>query len=150
MAEIAPGEYKSCGVLVLKEINGTTQFLLMKHANRYDLPKGHVEQGETEEETAFRELREETGFTSDDVELQPGFRYEDVYYPTYKRAGNKKVKKTLVIFLGRLRSSSSEVVLSEHKGCEWIDWNPPHSIQKNTIDGVLRAVDKHLHSSKSS
>ncbi len=29
-------------------------FLLMKHRNRYDLPKGHVDSGETEMQTALR------------------------------------------------------------------------------------------------
>lgn len=34
-----------------------------------ELPSGHVDPGETPEEAARRELREETGFTADDLEL---------------------------------------------------------------------------------
>lgn len=44
-------EVKSCGFLVMKS---NQSFLLMKHRNRYDLPKGHMEVGETEQQTALR------------------------------------------------------------------------------------------------
>jgi 8-oxo-dGTP pyrophosphatase MutT (NUDIX family) len=44
-------EVKSCGFLVMK---ADQSFLLMKHADRYDLPKGHMEVGETEQQTALR------------------------------------------------------------------------------------------------
>ncbi len=42
---------KSCGFLVMKP---DQSFLLMKHQDRYDLPKGHMEVGETEQQTALR------------------------------------------------------------------------------------------------
>jgi bis(5'-nucleosidyl)-tetraphosphatase len=44
-------EVKSCGFFVMKS---DQSFLLMKHKDRYDLPKGHMEIGETEGETALR------------------------------------------------------------------------------------------------
>jgi ADP-ribose pyrophosphatase YjhB (NUDIX family) len=44
-------EVKSCGFLVMKP---DQSFLLMKHKDRYDLPKGHMEAGETEHQTALR------------------------------------------------------------------------------------------------
>ncbi len=44
-------EVKSCGFLVMKP---DQSFLLMRHRNRYDLPKGHMEVGETEQQTALR------------------------------------------------------------------------------------------------
>jgi 8-oxo-dGTP pyrophosphatase MutT (NUDIX family) len=44
-------QVKSCGFLVMKPDNS---FLLMKHSHRYDLPKGHMEVGETEQQTALR------------------------------------------------------------------------------------------------
>ena len=44
-------EVKSCGFLVMKS---DQSFLLMKHPNRYDLPKGHMEAEETEYQTAIR------------------------------------------------------------------------------------------------
>lgn len=44
-------EVKSCGLFVMKPDNS---FLLMKHHDRYDLPKGHMEVGENEHQTALR------------------------------------------------------------------------------------------------
>lgn len=46
----------------------------MKHANRYDLPKGHREKGETELENALRELKEETSIKPEDIQIVEGFR----------------------------------------------------------------------------
>ncbi|MBD3304395.1 NUDIX domain-containing protein, partial [Candidatus Woesearchaeota archaeon] len=39
------------------------KYLLVKHkeGGHWDFPKGHAEEGETEEETALREIYEETG-----------------------------------------------------------------------------------------
>lgn len=44
-------EVKSCGSFVMKP---DRSFLLMKHHDRYDLPKGHMESGENEHQTALR------------------------------------------------------------------------------------------------
>ncbi|CAF4275179.1 unnamed protein product, partial [Adineta steineri] len=49
----------------------------MRHRDRYDLPKGHMEIGETERETALRELQEETGIQSSAIDIDPDFRFED-------------------------------------------------------------------------
>ena len=52
---------KSCGAIVFRKYHGNTELLLIKHANggHWSFPKGHVEPGETEEETAAREVKEE-------------------------------------------------------------------------------------------
>lgn len=48
---------KSCGAVVFKE----NQVLLIKHVlGHIDFPKGHMEAGENEKETAIREVKEET------------------------------------------------------------------------------------------
>ena len=54
---------KSCGAVVLRKNQGRLQVLLIKHINggHWAFPKGHVERGETEEQTALREIKEETG-----------------------------------------------------------------------------------------
>ena len=48
---------KSCGAVVFDD----DKVLVVKHrAGHVDFPKGHVEEAETEEETAIREVKEET------------------------------------------------------------------------------------------
>lgn len=57
---------RSCGVLPYRLVNGQQEFLLVFEAfsKCWSLPKGHMEAGETEVETALRELFEETGLTA--------------------------------------------------------------------------------------
>ena len=57
---------KSCGVLPYRLVNGEREYLIVFEAfsQCWSLPKGHMEAGETEAETAQRELLEETGLTA--------------------------------------------------------------------------------------
>lgn len=136
---------KSCGVIVFRgaPLAERTEFLLMCHRHRYDLPKGHMRSGETELQCALRELVEETGIREEDLVLDPGFRWDHIYYPRYGRLGGQRVEKTLTIFLGRLQRALV-VRPSEHIGYEWLPWEPPHAIQPQSIDPLLDAVADHL------
>ena len=84
----------------------------MKHKNRYDLPKGHINDSESELECALRELYEETGIQESNIEIHPTFKYSNTYYPKYKRFAGEIVEKTLVIFLAFLKLDK-EVELSD-------------------------------------
>lgn len=114
----------------------------MRHADRWDLPKGHVDPGETEVQCALRELREETGIRATDIELFEGFRFDSQYQVRAKNSG-RLYDKTLVIFLGRL-VRDVPISLTEHIGYEWFAWNPPHRIQAWTIDPLLAEVEQFL------
>ena len=58
---------KSCGIIVFDN----DKVLVVKHLDgHYGFPKGHVENNETEEETAIREVKEETNC---DAKIIPGF-----------------------------------------------------------------------------
>ena len=135
-------QIKSCGVLII-EGNPIDRFLLMEHANRLDLPKGHVDEGETDLECALRELQEETSIELEDIDLDPDFRFELQYPVKMKRYGNETCLKTLVIFLGRLRHPV-KIEPTEHQGFRWVAWSPPHSIQLETIDPLLAALSAHF------
>ena len=136
-------ELKSCGVLVTRG-RPLSEFLLMKHPTRWDLPKGHVDPGETEIQCALRELEEETGIAAADIELDADFRFTTRYsVVSQKRTGGEPWPKTLVIFLGRLKRDV-EIVTTEHGSYAWFPWRPPHRIQEQTIDPLLSAVEEHL------
>lgn len=83
---------KSCGAIVYRKYHGNTEILLAKHikSGHWSFPKGHMEEGETEEETALREIKEETGL---DVLLDNGFRETVSYSP------KRNTKKTVVYFV---------------------------------------------------
>ena len=93
---------KSCGCIVID--NG--KVLLIQHLKgHWDIPKGHMEAGETEQETALREVKEETGV---DVEIISDKRYtleytvengnlkEVVYFIAKKIGGDEKAQETEV------------------------------------------------------
>lgn len=70
----------SCGAIITRNGLAGREVLLIRHANggHWAFPKGHVENGETETETALREILEETGLT---VTLDTGFRRVVTYSP---------------------------------------------------------------------
>ena len=115
----------------------------MKRSHRYDLPKGHIEPGETELQCALRELWEETGISSRQVCLELDFRFKTIYYPRYRRYDGQKVEKSLVIFFGWV-SEELEIVMTEHSSSEWVRWSPPHYFRNRIIDELLLAVDQKL------
>ena len=96
---------KSCGAVVFTRDHGLVQYLIIQSKEGfYGFPKGHIDPGEQEEETALREIWEETGLR---VELVEGFRTEDVHL--FLKNG-EQVMKRIVYFLGKF---SGQVVRSQ-------------------------------------
>ena len=67
---------RSCGAVVVTKIDGERQFVLVK-GGYIGLPKGHMEAGESERETALREVWEETCVRA---RIVPGFRRTVLYH----------------------------------------------------------------------
>lgn len=86
---------KSCGVITYIVIDDEINYLLVEQNNGFTcFPKGHVENNETEEETALRECYEETGLKP---QLIKGFReLIDYYMPDYD------AMKEVVFFIGKI------------------------------------------------
>lgn len=86
---------KSCGAVVYRKHHGNTEILLIKHVRSgcWSFPKGHMEQGEDEIQTAVREIKEETNI---DVSVDdPAFREVVVFNP------RRDITKEVVYFLAR-------------------------------------------------
>ncbi|WP_166822814.1 bis(5'-nucleosyl)-tetraphosphatase [Thalassoroseus pseudoceratinae] len=132
---------RSCGVILFRR-QPELEFLLMIHPKRLDLPKGHVDPGETDLECALREMEEETGVPRSAVKIDDQFRFEEQYFPPYKRYG-EPVEKTLVIYLGWLLEDRP-IIVTEHDGHQWLPWNPPHQLQEQTIDPLLAAIAEYF------
>ena len=81
---------KSCGTVVFRKARGKYAVLLIKnkYTDFWSFPKGHMEEGENEYQTAIRETKEETGI---DVRIENGFRMESVYLIGKRKNTEKKV-----------------------------------------------------------
>ena len=77
------------------------------------LPKGHPDPGETLEQAATREVREETGLTAEPIERLGEVRY------WYTLAG-ERVLKSVTFFLFAYRSGSVEDHDDEVESAEWV------------------------------
>ena len=141
---------RACGFLILR---GSTPdaFLLMRHRSRWDIPKGHVDPGESDLTCALRELQEETGISKSQLEIDADFRYESRYQVSGRRYGaeGEFVEKTLLVFLARL-TEDVDIRVTEHEGFEWFTWNPPHAIQEQAIDPLLQFTADYLDAKKDS
>lgn len=69
-------EHCAGAVVYTREAGELRYLILHTVSGRHGFPKGCMEPGETEAETALREIREETGLS---LALQEGFRTVDVY-----------------------------------------------------------------------
>lgn len=113
---------KSCGALIFTYDNGIRKYVIIRGTGIYrefcGFPKGHMEAGETEQDTALREVKEETGL---DVKLLEGFRQVDEHF--LSREGRPNSKKTNVYFLAEYHDQNlkpqktevSEIVLMSYQ-----------------------------------
>ena len=110
---------KSCGALVYRIKNGELELLLLKHrfGGHWSFPKGHVEEGETEVETALREVHEETGLT---IQLEDGFRQSVEYYP------RPNSRKQVVYFLGYADDDRTRRQEEEISEIRWVPLKSAH------------------------
>lgn len=109
---------KSCGAVVYAKNNSEVKYLLLQYeAGHWDFVKGNVEEDESEQQTAVRELKEETGI--DDASFVDGFREKISYF--YKRQG-ATVYKEVVFFL--MAAKNTNVMLSfEHVAFDWLSYD---------------------------
>ena len=83
----------SCGAVVFTRQNDKILYVIIQSIEGYyGFPKGHIEGDETEEETALREIYEETGLK---VDVIPDFRFVD----EHSIPGKLNVKKRIVYFV---------------------------------------------------
>lgn len=132
----------SCGFIVFREPEQGKRYYLLLHykAGHWDFSKGHVEEGETEEETAQRELREETGIST--LEIIPGFIFEYDY--VFGQDGKRRKKVTFRL----ARTAESSLRFShEHQGGRWVTFS--RALKMLTFENaraMLEAAEKSLNS----
>lgn len=124
---------KSCGAIIFYKAKQNVKILLVKNNNgRYwSFPKGHIEQGENEQQTAIREIKEETGL---DVTLIRGFREISEYTPF------GKIRKRVVFFLAQAFTDNVKIQEEEIDSYIWVDLQQARKMC--TYDNDLRIIEK--------
>jgi 8-oxo-dGTP pyrophosphatase MutT (NUDIX family) len=107
---------RSCGAVVFRTINDEIRFLLIKNKRsaHWGFPKGHVETGETQPQTATREVLEETGLH---IEIVPEF----VSKSEYTIQG--RVEKCVTIFLARTTDTKTTIQREEIEDYIWLNYD---------------------------
>ena len=113
----------SCGAVVYRDIKGEIRYLLIKNrrSSHWGFPKGHIEQGETKQETAVREVLEETGIR---VKLLDGFECVSKYKI------QNKIEKTVSIFVGTTQDTHTSIQTEEIEDYIWLSYDRALSLLK--------------------
>ena len=136
---------KSCGAIVYTIENEVIKYLLVEEmSGGHSFPKGHMENNETEEETALREIKEETNL---EVVLDTDFRVSDQYNPSEKPG----VTKQVVYFLAKYTGEKPCIVRpNEVKALKSLRFEDAlrifeHDTQKELLKQADEYIRKELH-----
>ena len=129
----------SAGFIIFRE-NKTREYLLLHHGSDYwNFPKGKLESGESEKDTAIRELTEETGLK--DIEFIKGF--EGTFDYVYNH-GNRKIKKVVKMFLA-LYLKGKIILSHEHLDHAWLSYDKAlNNLNFNNTRRILAEAEKFL------
>jgi bis(5'-nucleosidyl)-tetraphosphatase len=133
-------------------------YLLIQHpgassqeGGHWDFPKGHIEKGETWEDTLRREVKEETGITK--LKIIPEFYTWIKYF--YRAKGNEKDNRKIsgkginifkIVTFYLAETSQKEVKLSfEHVDYIWLEYEKAlELITYQKSKGVIKKANEYL------
>ena len=126
---------KSCGCIIIKD----DEVLLIKHnKGHWDFPKGHMEEGETEKQTAVREVKEETNM---DVEIVSEQKYRTNYI-----IEDKQIDKEVIYFIAKPLSLEIKPQEAEVSIVEWLKIEDAvEKITYPTSKNIMKQVKKDLN-----
>jgi 8-oxo-dGTP pyrophosphatase MutT (NUDIX family) len=120
---------KSCGAVVVKKDHNESFILLVQmNKGHWSFPKGHMKRNETEQQTALREVKEETNL---EVNIKGDFRQ------TVKYLSDQETEKEVVYFLANPKSDQIQRQESEIKNITWLRY-------KDAIEQLTYKTDKDI------
>ncbi len=129
---------RSCGAVIYRKINEDIRYLLIKNrrSSNWSFPKGHVENGETLEETAKREVLEETGLH---LSIIPGFQSKSEY------SIQNRIQKTVQIFVGTTKDTKTIIQPEEIEDYIWLTYeNAYNNLKFENDKAILKSAREFL------
>ena len=120
--------------MVFRKINDEYRFLLIKNrrSTHWGFPKGHMEKGETREQTAVREVLEETGVH---IHIYEGFCSESEY-----KIG-ARIEKRVEVFLASTEDTQTVIQKEEIEDYIWLRYQEAYDMLKFDNDKeILESV----------
>lgn len=121
----------SCGCFVVRSDRGHIEVLLVKpfmNRDSWGIPKGHIDEGESPEQCALREVKEETGL---DVHI--------LCEMPQTKTTNKNENKTVRTFFASLPKDQPIVLDSENAEVKWFPITELPAIHKYQIEVIEAA-----------
>ena len=134
----------SAGAVVyhVQKDTGLIEYLVLHYsAGHWDFPKGKIEDKETLQQAATREIKEETGL---DVKLDTNFEQTLSYY--FKDKTGVMISKTVTLFLCKV--DTEEVKLSpEHIYYKWLIFEDAlKQLSFANARQILQMAERYIHS----
>ncbi len=129
----------SCGAVIYRIINGARRYLLIKNKRNanWGFPKGHIEHGETKQQTAKREVLEETGIN---ITILPDFMEKSEY------TIQNRIEKTVAIFLAKTTDTQTVIQQEEIEDYIWLKYDKAISALKYENDkNILVKAEEYLN-----
>jgi 8-oxo-dGTP diphosphatase len=126
----------AAGGVVIKKNKGSFKVLLVEDSyGQWTWAKGHIEEGESPEQAAVREVSEETGLV--DLQIVEKLGKQEYYFTL----SGKNIFKTVHIFL--IKASAGEelnIQVSEIQDAGW--FSPEEAVEKIEYDGSRSLLEK--------
>ena len=142
---------KSVGVIVYRynpREKDIQYLVLYVRGNYWNFPKGKVEPGETEIQTAKRELAEETMIKN--IQIEKGWRRVSQFSFKEDREGKKEaIKKDFVLYLAKLPKGAKVDISGEHNGFDngyaWLNYNMACKYLKfKSLKEAIKSDDEYI------
>jgi 8-oxo-dGTP pyrophosphatase MutT (NUDIX family) len=117
-------EYTAGGMVFRRNGRGVDILMIQDVKGRWTIPKGHVEEGETLEETAVREIGEETGLKK----LAIRDKLDKIFF-FYRREG-RLIFMTTHIYLMEALGDTDELIPGDSEGITAVKWFPQEEALK--------------------
>ena len=126
----------SSGGVCFREAAGQVEVVLIQtRPDRWQLPKGAIEEGETKEQAARREVREETGIDGEILELLETIEY-------WFTAGTRRQRRHKSVHLFLLRFLSGDTADHDDESMD-ATWFPiDTAVQKLTFANERHALER--------